>query len=133
MKLSTFIGILIAIASVVAVAALIISKRKIKLGSEDEYDLDDYDVIDDDYDIGDEIQEATDSASAAFEDFIDEPAETIKKKIVEPVQQIVEPVKQTVTQKIVEPAKATINQIEDNLLDDVDDLLGETNIKINRF
>lgn len=123
MKLSTFVGILIAIAAVVAVAALVISKRKIKLGSEDEYDLDDYDVIDDDYDVQDEIQDAADDASAAFEDLIEESAETIKKKVVEPVKQTV-----------VQPIKETFNQIEDSLLLDDDDLLDETdNIRINRF
>ncbi|GHU53162.1 hypothetical protein FACS1894132_04560 [Clostridia bacterium] len=109
MKFKTFLAILFAIAAIVAVAAVVISKRRIRLASDDEFDLDNYDNA------YDELGDFEDCAECALEE---------TEEIVEELAPVIE--------KTYERAA----ELTDDVLAGVDDLLEKTadNIReIRRF
>jgi len=121
MKLKTFFSLILAIAAVFAVAAFIISKRRINLESEDEFDLDDYD------DVYEELDEY--EPSIVDEDEVEEAeevAEEVKKKIDENI------VTQQIEKTYERSAKSTA-KFGDDALANVDDLLEKTAIRETKF
>jgi DNA-binding transcriptional MerR regulator len=107
MKFKTFLAILFAIAAVVAVAAVVISKRRISLASDDEFTLDDYENA---YE-GLNDYESCDCENCA--DIADEATEKVASAI--------------------EKTSEKVSNVTDDFLSDVDDVLEKTSDSVREI